>query len=338
MSPGRRYCLITPCRDEARYARRTIDAVLRQTVQPALWVIVDDGSRDETPAILQEYAQKVPWIRVVRRADRGERKLGGGVIDAFYSGYETINPSDFDYICKFDLDLDLPPLYFESIIQRMEDDARIGTCSGKPYFRKPAHGGADHPPAKFPISTRDGFISEKCGDENSVGMIKFYRTACFKQIGGFVRMLMWDGIDCHRCRMTGWVACSWEDPELRFEHLRPMGTSHKSWWTGRVRHGVGQWYMGTSPAYMLASAAYRMTRPPLVLGGVAMLWGYARSWLSGAPRYGDPEFRQFLRAYQWDCLRRGKKRATAAVNTRQATKWSSGNSSLPPAGAAPAVS
>ncbi len=61
-------------------------------------------------------------------------------------------------------------------------------------------------------------------------MIKFYRTRCFQQIGGFVRMLMWDGIDCHRCRMLGWVAASWDEPGIRFEHLRPMGTSHKNWW------------------------------------------------------------------------------------------------------------
>ena len=80
---GRRYCLITPCRDEAKYARVTLDAVLKQTVKPALWVIVDDGSSDATPQILAEYAARVPYIRVVRRPDRGERKLGGGVIEAF---------------------------------------------------------------------------------------------------------------------------------------------------------------------------------------------------------------------------------------------------------------
>ena len=38
--------------------------------------------------------------------------------------------------------------------------------------------------------------------------------------------------------------------ELRFEHLRPMGTSDRSWWRGRVRHGSGQYFMGTTPAYM----------------------------------------------------------------------------------------
>src|SRR5688500_20322837 len=83
---GRRYCLITPCRDEARYARRTLDSVAAQTVPPALWVIVDDGSSDETPAILDEYAKRLPYVRVIRREDRGYRKRGGGGIDAVHAG------------------------------------------------------------------------------------------------------------------------------------------------------------------------------------------------------------------------------------------------------------
>jgi biofilm PGA synthesis N-glycosyltransferase PgaC len=322
---GRRYCLITPCRDEAAYARVTLDSVINQTVKPALWVIVDDGSTDATPQILAEYAARVPWIKIIRRADRGERKLGGGVIDAFYAGYESINPDDFDYVCKFDLDLDLPPAYFERLMERMEQNLRIGTASGKPYFKRPGTG----PASVFPITEHNGYISEKCGDENSVGMIKFYRTACFKQIGGFVRMLMWDGIDCHRCRMNGWVAASWDAPELRFRHLRPMGTSHKNWWTGRVRHGVGQYFMGTGPVYLLSSALYRMTRPPIFVGGLAMLWGYVRSWLTRQPRYDDPEFRRFLRAYHRDCLLRGKTKATEALNHRQAQNWRSENPAMP---------
>ena len=302
---GGRYCLITPCRDEAQYARRTLEGVAGQTVPPALWIIVDDASRDQTPSILAEYAAKLPRVRIIRREDRGYRKLGGGVIDAFYDGYKEINPDDFDYVCKFDLDLDLPPRYFERLMARMEADPRIGTASGKPWFR-----------------ARDGRkVDEMCGDENSVGMIKFYRVACFKQIGGFVRELMWDGIDGHRCRMLGWIAASWNDPELRFEHLRPMGTSDVSWWRGRMRHGFGQYFMGTVPVYMIASALFRMTRPPIVIGGIAMLWGYFKSMAARKPRYGDPEFRRFVRAYQWRALLHGKKRATRWLQDQQACVW-----------------
>ena len=54
---------------------------------------------------------------------------------------------------SYRLDLDIPPRYFEALMERMEADPRIGTCSGKPYMNL------------------DGkLVSEMCGDENSVGM------------------------------------------------------------------------------------------------------------------------------------------------------------------------
>ncbi len=309
--PGR-YCLIAPCRDEEAYARRTLDSVVRQTILPSLFVIVDDGSTDQTPAILAEYAARYDFIRIIRREDRGERKVGPGVIDAFYAGYNTIDPSAFDYICKLDLDLDIPPGYFEEMMRRMADNPRLATCSGKAYFPGPSN-------------QTKGFegelISEACGDEMSVGMIKFYRREAFEQVGGFVREVMWDGIDCHRCRMMGWVACSWDEPALRFIHLRPMGSSQHGILTGRMRHGYGQWFMGTSPAYMAASVLFRMSRRPYVIGGAAMGWGYLRSMIARRPRYGDAAFRRFLNRYQWACLLKGKRAATLATNERQKMNW-----------------
>ena len=305
MSSTGRYVLITPCRNEAAFARQTLDSVTGQTVPPALWVIVDDGSTDQTPDILAEYAQRFDYIRIIRRADRGRRSVGPGVVEAFYVGYQSIAPEAFDYICKLDLDLELPRRYFEILIERMEANPRIGTCSGKPYFR----------------TARATLVSEACGDETSVGMTKFYRVACFLDIGGFVPQVMWDGIDCHRCRMKGWIACSWDEPELRFIHLRPMGSSHHGIWTGRKRHGSGQYFMGATLTYMTASALYRMTRRPFVVGGVGMWWGYVSSMVAGRPRYDDLGFRQFLRDYQWDCLRRGKKKATERIDDRQLEIW-----------------
>jgi poly-beta-1,6-N-acetyl-D-glucosamine synthase len=298
---NRRYCLITPCRNEEQYARRTLESVVAQSITPTLWVIVDDGSKDSTPQILDEYARRYSYIRVIRRPDRGVRKVGPGVIEAFYEGYATINASDFDYVCKFDLDLDIPPRYFEILMERMEQQPRLGTCSGKPYFPDPDTG---------------ELISEMCGDEMSVGMTKFYRTRCFEEIGGFVREVMWDGIDCHTCRMKGWLARSWDDPDLRFLHLRAMGSSHKGMFTGRQRHGFGQYFMGTWFPYMAASAVFRMTRPPLVVGGLAMLWGYMTSWAKGLPRYGNTEFVRFLHAYQKRCLLVGKRKATEEIDQR----------------------
>ncbi len=302
----RRYVVISPCRNEANFMRRTLDSVSAQSVPPALWVVVDDGSTDDTPAILEEYQKKLAYLTVVRRADRGRRSVGPGVIEAFYVGLETVRLDEFEYLCKLDLDLDLPPRYFEILISRMEENPRLGTTSGKPYF----------------IHARTGAsVPEVCGDEMSVGASKFYRRQCFREIGGFVREVMWDGIDCHRCRLLGWIAESVDTEELRFQHLRPMGSSHQGIWSGRVRTGYGQYFMGTSPIYFMASAGFRLFKYPILYGSAAMLWGYFSSAARGAPRYDDPAFRRFLRRYQWHCLRHGKAGATQRANAAQAPVW-----------------
>ena len=280
--------------------RRTMDSVVGQSLTPALWVIVDDGSTDETPQVLAEYAAKHDWIRIVPKPDRGHRAVGPGVIEAFYAGLETIS-EDYPYICKLDLDLDLPPRYFETLIERMEEDPRIGTCSGKPYVRR-----------------GDQLVSERRGDEMSVGMTKFYRKACFDAIGGFVREVMWDAIDCHKARSMGWRAISWDDPDLRFEHLRPMGSSQTSIYTGRRRHGFGQYFMGSDPIYFAATAVFRGLEPPYVLGGLAMMQGYLGAMFRRAPRLDDPELRAFIRDYQRRSLRMGRTRAVAEIEAERA--------------------
>jgi len=305
MMPNK-YLLISPCRNEAKYMRRTLDSVVAQSIKPVLWIIVDDGSTDSTPDILNSYADKHKFIKIVKRENRGHRSVGPGVIEAFYSGYDNIEIDDFDFICKLDLDLDLPPKYFEILMQRFHENPRIGTCSGKPYY----------------INDKNKMISEKCGDENSVGMTKMFRRKCFNQIGGFVKQVMWDAIDGHKCRMLGWIACSWDEPDLRFIHLRPMGSSQNNMLTGRMRHGYGQYFMGTSFTYMTVSALYRMTRPPVLIGGFAMWIGYIKSMIFKVERLNDPEFRKFLREYQWACIIKGKKNATNLLNLKSEKSWS----------------
>jgi glycosyltransferase involved in cell wall biosynthesis len=307
MPDPRTYVLISPCRNEADYMRRTLDSVVAQTIRPALWVIVDDGSTDATPEILAEFTAAHDWIRIVQKPDRGHRAVGPGVIEAFYAGYDTIDPAAFTYSCKLDLDLDLPERYFETLIERMEENPRIGTCSGKPYVR---HAGR--------------LISERRGDEMSVGMTKFYRQSCFEDIGGYVREVMWDAIDCHKARMKGWIAVSWDHPDLNFEHLRPMGSSQTSIWTGKRRHGFGQYFMGSDFPYYCATCLFRMTERPFLLGGLAMLQGYVTAWLRRDRRLDDPDLVAFIRSYQRRALWRGKARAIAEIEAERAEVFHAG--------------
>jgi hypothetical protein len=182
----------------------------------------------------------------------------------------------------------------------MEAEPRLANFSGKPYLREP-----------------DGrLVSERLGDENAVGQVKFYRTAAFKDIGGFVRQVSWDGIDGHMCRMKGWVARSEDRPEIRFVHLRQMGSSQQSLWVGRLRWGFGKYFMGSAVYYVAAVALYRMLEKPYVVGGWGIFWGYLKAMLARAPRFENPEFRAFLRGYELRSLLVGKRRATDAYHRR----------------------
>jgi poly-beta-1,6-N-acetyl-D-glucosamine synthase len=285
-SSSRRLLIISPVRNEAAYLQRTIDSIVRQTVRPAAWLIVDDGSRDATPEIAARAAAEHDWIRLYRRPDRGQRQVGAGVIVAFNEGLAQFDLNAFDYICKLDGDLELGSTYFARLFERFEADPRLGTASGKCW-----------------LVTDAGLQRERTGDEFSLGAAKLYRTRCFEEIGGFRPVIMWDGIDCHRCRMLGWKAASLHDEELVIRHLRRMGSSFRSIYRGRLRWGYGQYYMGTHPLYALAIGVYRLFERPWVTGGALILLGYFGALLRGRARYDDPAFRQYLRQWQLGRLR-----------------------------------
>ena len=279
--PGRRFAVISPVRDEAKYLQKTIDSMVAQTVLPSKWVIVDDGSRDETGAIARRAAEQHPWIEVVHRADRGRRAVGPGVIEAFYGGYARLDGLDYDYIAKMDGDLSFGPMYFERLLSLFETDPRLGSASGKCFC---PHG--------------NRLVEERIHDEMVLGGLKFYRRECFDQIGGLVREVMWDGIDFHRARMCGWRTRSFRNADLRIIHHRQMGSSQRSIIHGRLRWGFGQYFMGTHPLFILAIGLYRMGERPFAIGGLCIILGYVSAWLRRAPRYEDPEFRRELHKWQ----------------------------------------
>jgi cellulose synthase/poly-beta-1,6-N-acetylglucosamine synthase-like glycosyltransferase len=249
-------------------------------------VIVDDGSNDSTPEILERAAREIPWVEVVRREDRGFRKLGGGVIDAFYAGLDGVD-IDYDFIAKMDVDLEFSPRYFERILEYFQRDPTLAASSGKVYR---------------PEGER--LVEEFMIDDMVAGQFKLYRRDAFERIGGFVRAVMWDGIDFHRARMAGYRTASFEDPELRIRHLRLMGSSDRSIYRGRLRWGEGQWFMGSALPYVLASGLLRMREKPYLIGGVLIAVGYLRAALRRKPRYDDPEFRADLRRWQYRRLGR----------------------------------
>jgi len=98
---------------------KTLETMVRQSLLPAKWKIVDDGSTDVTPEILASYSDRYDVIKVITRHNRGHRSVGLVVIEAFQAGLETVDLNDQEYRCKLDLDLDLPATYLETLITKM---------------------------------------------------------------------------------------------------------------------------------------------------------------------------------------------------------------------------
>lgn len=281
--------IISPVRNEEEYIQRTIDSLVNQKgVLPVEWIVVDDGSTDNTAELVRQAAEHNPWIRLVQKPDRGERAVGPGVVEAFYYGYEKIETKDYDYICKMDGDIDFKDKYFDTLLNYFDMDPHLGAASGKPF-----------------VEEKGKLVEERHNDEMVAGMINFYRRECFEQIGGFVKEVHWDGITFHRARMFGWRTRSIRNPELEFIHLRQMGSSFNGIYTGRLRWGRGQYFMGTPIWYAIAISIYRSTEKPFILGGLYIFLGYLRAMFSPMKRYPDKEFRKSLRAWQKSRFRLG---------------------------------
>ncbi|WPB56106.1 glycosyltransferase family 2 protein [Xylophilus sp. GOD-11R] len=273
--------IISPVRDEAVYLRLTMDAMVSQTWRPIEWILVDDGSSDETPQIVEEYAKLYPFIRLIRRNNRGFRYLGGGVIAAFEYGRERIEHTDWEYIAKLDGDMSFGPLYLERMLQKLESNERLAAASGK-VFR----------------AENGRFIEEMHGREQVAGQFKLYKREAFEEIGGFVQHLAWDGIDVHTAGMLGWTTLSFYDRQAWLWHHRVMGSSDRDVFVGRLRWGRGNWYLGYHPIYAIVAGLNRMREKPHVIGGLLMIVGYFWAAIRRRPRYKNPEFQKYLRRWQ----------------------------------------
>ena len=64
------YSIITPVHNGGRYLSATLDSVLAQTHADWELLVIDDGSTDDTNAVLARYAAE-PRLRVLRQAQGG---------------------------------------------------------------------------------------------------------------------------------------------------------------------------------------------------------------------------------------------------------------------------
>jgi poly-beta-1,6-N-acetyl-D-glucosamine synthase len=273
-----KYIIITPVRDEEKFVESTIQCLLQQTVLPAEWILVDDGSVDRTGTIIDQYASQNPWIHAVHRVNRGFRFSGAGVMQAFYEGHKTSVCPDWEYLVKLDGDLSIPPDYFEKCFDRFRRDPKLGIGGGALYH-----------------VINGQFQLEENPHFHVRGATKIYRRACWEDIGGLQTTPGWDTIDEVKANMMGWQTQTFSD--IHVTHHRFTGTGDTTW-RESVKSGRGGYASGYHPAYFLARCAYHLGRKLELVGVIGMLWGFVSGYLLRAPRVEDKKLLSYIRQQQ----------------------------------------
>lgn len=280
MADTRRYVVVTPVRDEALHIGHTIESMLRQTLRPLHWVVVDDGSSDGTGDIVDQRCAGVDWITVVHRPDRGYRAAGGGVMDAFLAGHALVADAGWDYLVKLDGDLSFDAAYFEQCLARFEADPTLGIGGGTVYQIENGQRRVDAV-GDPPFHVR--------------GATKIYRRACWLAIGLPAPAPGWDTIDEIKASHKGWTTRTFAD--LGLTQHKPTGAADGRW-SNAFKNGRANYLTGYHPAFMLAKCVRRAWRNPLSVEAIGLLAGFGSAYLGRMPPTVDRETLRYLRRQQ----------------------------------------
>jgi biofilm PGA synthesis N-glycosyltransferase PgaC len=277
----RRYALVTPARDEAANLPRLAECLARQTVQPQAWVIVDNGSSDETVQVARSLVAEHEWINVLAVPGTSARERGAPIVRAFQAGIDALGQIP-DIVVNVDADVSFEPEYFERLLERFEADPGLGIASGSAYELQ---GGA--------------WRQRHVTGSTVWGASRAYRWECLQDILPLEERMAWDGLDEFKANARGWRTEAFED--IPFRHHRREGERDGSSWRAGLNRGRAAHYLGYRFWYLVLRALWNARREP---GALGMVVGFGAAAVAGSPQSPDPEARAYLRRQQsWKSLR-----------------------------------
>lgn len=103
--------IITPMYNGERFVSQTIESVLSQTYQNWEMIIVDDGSKDNSSTIVQQYATQEPRIRFIKQPNRGSAAARNN----------ALSHAKGQYICFLDADDLWDPIFLAHQIRFVKE-------------------------------------------------------------------------------------------------------------------------------------------------------------------------------------------------------------------------
>lgn len=250
------FVLITPAKNEERNIEKTIQSVVQQTVKPAEWIIVSDGSSDKTDEIVKYYSSEYSFIKY-RRNESPVTKDFSSKVNAFNIGLKNLKTNNYDYIGNLDADVSFEPAYFEKLVCHLEKQPKLGIV-----------GGIIH-------EVYNGKINQMRTSLNSVaGAVQLFRKECFQEIGGYIPIKM-GGIDSAAeicARAKGWMVRTF--PEYIVYHHGPVLTGTSDPLKTIFQKGHNKYKLGYHPLFHIVSSLWQIFQKPYILGAIYSIWGY----------------------------------------------------------------
>jgi hypothetical protein len=281
------YVLVTAAHNEEAFIEKTITAVCAQEVRPKKWVIVDDGSNDNTAMIVQEYAQKRTFIQLLQLSKKHAPDFGAQA-RAINAGFDLLLKSgvEFDFIGNVDSDIAFEASYFRELFRKFEAEPSLGLAGGWLF---------ENDGVKFSPRKGNRATSVPHG-------IQLFRRECFLAIGGYIPLRYGAPDWCAEisARMHGWQVESF--PDVPAHHRRPTGSV-----SGRVRYlyraGLAAFSLGSHPAFEAAKCIVSLHRRPYLVGALSRLAGFAAGYWRKEERQVSEDQVRFLRHEQCQTLR-----------------------------------
>jgi len=279
------YVLITPARNEAKFIEFTLQSMVGQIFRPLKWVIVSDGSTDGTDDLVRKYSANNPWIELLRMPERAERHFAGKV-HAFNAGYARATELNPDVIGNLDADVSIESDHFQYLLSNFGENPEL--CVGGSPFRERSQ----------------QYDYRFSNIENVWGGCQLFRRECYEAIGGYTPV-QGGGVDhiaVVSARMKGWKTRTF--PDKVCIHHRTMNTAEQGALKAKFKLAAKDYAFGNHPGWELFRTFYQTTKPPVVLGGLALGAGYFWSMFRGKERSVSPELVAFTRREQMQRLKK----------------------------------
>ena len=277
------YVVITPAYNEERYIRYPLESMVRQTLKPVKWIIVDDGSNDGTAGIIKAMAGKHGWMLYHYNKKRPGETYYSSNVYAILEGMMLLRDIPYSYLGILDADIELCDDYYERIIGKFERHNDLGIAAGT-YLEREG----------------DRWVEARIDRRSTPKAIQVFRRECYESTKGYIPF-KYGGEDSGMeimARMNGWK--TWSFPSIVVRHCRPVGTGEgRSVLHARFRLGMTDYCLGTHPCFMLCKALKRMFwEKPYLLSGTARFLGYLAGYSRGLERQLPAPAIDYLRKEQ----------------------------------------